>query len=585
MSGKSIAVLGLVVGVSIVAWAVWADGKADETPLRAAPRVPTPTDSERVEYFFSMIVRGEQLRLYGVTIPAWTIVGLPALRDFGTDAVDYLIAKERVPLYRRSPNVLSTVLRLLPTIPEARDHARYHEFLHSWLAPNAIENRAEADTWATEFRLLVFDAYRKTPHESVVELCREELTRKRRTNDLRRLAIDLLFSVGRGDIVLKMAPDLPDGSVSRVGDEPPPDLRIHLLTRLSGMAHETQPSDTRRQAHLFEPFLRTALSSARSQDRLAAELALKRLGPAEQTERMRALLISEYERHRNKEGNLATLTFTTALQYLIEDGPDPYAKEQCLKLAEEPGPTLGYLTALRLLARHWLDEQEIRTLLWDAIAEHEFVQFELVAARLTDADRGRTARYLANEIRSGNAGRLQMALKIIRRLRLTEVAPDLLKLVREQSALTRPPLYAALVDLGARSVTPLLVAELAPNRPAAMHDTAATELLALGERLDVVAEAIRSGNLPALGALRRRVLALGPHGIPDEVLPAVLDAVRTLSSEDARRELLFALRLRGRLDTKVRDGLQEAYRYEPSRLVARDIKATLVELAHRRSEG
>jgi hypothetical protein len=53
-----------------------------------------------------------------------------------------------------------------------------------------------------------------------------------------------------------------------------------------------------------------------------------------------------------------------------------------------------------------------------------------------------------------------------------------------------------------------------------------------------------------------------------------------MPGEDGRRAALLVLRLRGRLGA-VRDGLLDAYRYEPSRRVAKEIAATIEELAHR----
>jgi len=585
---KSIAVLVGAAGAALLGWMLYAPGgNGDGPPVRATPAVPTPTDRERVEYFFSMIARGEQERLDGGLVPVWHVVGFPALHELGEKAVDYLLAEERTAMYRRSPAVVSNVLRLLPTIPASKDHPDYYPFLRSWLAPGALGKHPEAETWRADFRLLVFDAYRQAPHESVVEVAREELSRRRRTHDLRRLAIGVLFAVGRGDVVLEFAPSLPPrpgDPPPGPGEEAPPDLRVHLLTRLADLARETQPPRKRDQARAFVAHLDNALESDRPQDRMLAAQALRRLGPPERSERMRARLVAEYERFRAREGDAAALVFTTALQYLSDDGPDPFVRKQSLALVEEPEPTLGYLTALRLLARHWADEPRILDLLWTAVEEHDFVRFELLAAELVDADRARAARFLEGELRSGSSSRREVALKVIRRLRVTEVVPALLDLVREEPVRSRPPLYAALGDLGADAAVPLLVAELAPNRPAMMHDVAVTELLVLDKRLDVVADAVRAGDPPAISSLRRRALALREHGIPDEVLPAVLDALRTLPNEDDRRELAFALRLRGRLDPPVRTGLVRAYRHEPSRLVARDLRTALVELAHRARE-
>lgn len=71
-------------------------------------------------------------------------------------------------------------------------------------------------------------------------------------------------------------------------------------------------------------------------------------------------------------------------------------------------------------------------------------------------------------------------------------------------------------------------------------------------------------------------------GVGREHFPVfnLVDEFRWMQSEEGRRVALLALRLRGRFDD-VREGLIEAYRFEPSRRVAQEIGAAIVELAHR----
>ncbi|MDH3592969.1 MAG: hypothetical protein OER88_13875, partial [Planctomycetota bacterium] len=106
------------------------------------------------------------------------------------------------------------------------------------------------------------------------------------------------------------------------------------------------------------------------------------------------------------------------------------------------------------------------------------------------------------------------------------------------------------------------------------------ELLVLRARLDDVETRLRAGDVQVFDALVRAAVAGGADGVPEQLVPAVLSALRTLPGEVSRLRALFILRCRGTL-SGVREGLIEAYRREPSRRVARAIESTLVELAHR----
>jgi hypothetical protein len=68
--------------------------------------------------------------------------------------------------------------------------------------------------------------------------------------------------------------------------------------------------------------------------------------------------------------------------------------------------------------------------------------------------------------------------------------------------------------------------------------------------------------------------------VPESLVGPLLTALRVLPDEDDRRTALFILRYRGTL-SGAREGLLEAYRREPSRRVATEIRQVLVELAHR----
>jgi len=63
------------------------------------------------------------------------------------------------------------------------------------------------------------------------------------------------------------------------------------------------------------------------------------------------------------------------------------------------------------------------------------------------------------------------------------------------------------------------------------------------------------------------------------VIQTLVSPVR-VEGEEGRLTALYVLRCRGTLNG-VRDSLIEAYRREPSRRVANELRAVLVELAHR----
>ena len=129
----------------------------------------------------------------------------------------------------------------------------------------------------------------------------------------------------------------------------------------------------------------------------------------------------------------------------------------------------------------------------------------------------------------------------------------------------------------------MLLAELEGAADPGWRGVVASALLDTGSDagLEELAERLSDGDEAVLDAVYRRALGRGAEGVPEVLVPAILGAVRRMPGEAGRVKAVLALRCRGRDDGPTREGLTEAYRREPSRRVATEIKTTLIELAHR----
>jgi len=532
---------------------------------RGEPQVSVPDDAGRLAAIWKRWVSGRQESFAGGAIPVWRELDEAALVGLGRPALDYMLAEERSEEYRRTPDVLANVLRILPRMREAADHPRLYPFLLYWLDPAHAPLSTPQSDWVSELRKGIFVVFRAFPREEAVPACFEELRRKERVVDLRVPAISVLLATGHGPGLIPVYPSLPPNE-----EEPNAPLRLEVLTTLSAMAAPGAPADARAQVALMRPLLRRALESDLEVERFNAMGVLLRLGDRG----MEKPLIELFET-RKDDPKVAW----SALLLLTQDGPNAYARQACRAELDADGDGIGPGIAAGILLRWW--PAESAAAVWKAIDAGRVPAMQ-VLPRLLEVDRARVVAWLRAELRSGEAACVDAALRFVRGEHITELGPELLELVRRVPPEARPPFYRTLVALQTPGTEALLLAEQGSDAAPLLRDAAATELINLGgeEGLDRVAEALAAGDTAVLGALVRRARVGGPLGVPDRLVPAVLTALRTLPGEQDRRTALLVLRYRGRLEG-VEEGLKEAYRREPSERLASEIRQALAELATR----
>ena len=163
-------------------------------------------------------------------------------------------------------------------------------------------------------------------------------------------------------------------------------------------------------------------------------------------------------------------------------------------------------------------------------------------------------------------------------------APWIVELLRKTpDANTRARYNGVLVALQASGVRALLRTDLTDSADPGMRSRAAEMLLALEdeEGMRIIGDRLRAGDASLLGSIFLRATRLDEGALPDGLVPAMLDTLRSFPGEIGRLQALYTLRARGKLDDATRTGLVLAYRTEPSRRVARQIGTVLTELAHR----
>jgi hypothetical protein len=357
--------------------------------------------------------------------------------------------------------------------------------------------------------------------------------------------------------------------------EEAPDLRVELLLGLYHTLAPRQADAARALVARTEPILRRAIASGRPAEQYNAMGVLLRLGHSEMEQR----LIEFYETHlANGEPQAAW----SALLLLCDDRPHPDVRTRCLEQLAHPSPTVGFEWSARLVCRYWPQEKEARNRIWAEVERRENLNPMFVLPRLVRLDRKRAVAYLKGELASGDTRRVKDALKLVVGERLTELGPVLLDLVRQIPRSRRPVVYSPLVALRTPGTEALLLAEMANRQDELLRGAAATELLNLSSpgALAHLAQALEQNDLTVLRSLFVRAKDHGRAGVPESLVGPTLTALRRLPGEDDRRTALFILRYRGTLDG-AREGLIEAYRREPSRRVAKEIRLTLDELAHR----
>jgi hypothetical protein len=566
--------LSALILAGAVAVIVYVGTRPDDGPpdaiLRPAPTLPDPTPAEKAAFLYDAFKGGARTVLKGEQILLWRDFGERPLARMGEPALDLLLAEERLREYGTSPNILAGVLRILPGIPGARAHPRLYPFLSYWLDPAHLPSPSTRANWAEDIRLLVFNAFGAFPDPAAVPYCLEEMKRKERVHDLRRTAVAVLLATGRTAPLIELYDRLPPNA-----DEEAPDLRTELILGLYRTAAPGRAASVHAIVAELEPVLRKALESDRPAEQVNAMGVLLRLGHKE----MEGRLIEFYETMLRRGDPRAAWS---ALLLLNKDARHPYVRERCLEELEHPTPTLGFEWSARLICKWWPEEQAARETVWAEVERGENLNPMFVLPTLARVDRKRVVAHLKAELSSGDTRRVGDALRLVVGERLTELGPVLLDLVREIPRLRRPVVYRPLVILRTPGTEALLLAEMANRKDEMLRGAAATELINLGGRrgLAYLAEELRAGDRVVLRSLFVSAKGFGRGGVPESLVGPTLRALRRLPDEDDRRTALFILRYRGTLDG-AREGLIEAYRREPSRRVATEIRQVLLELAHR----
>jgi len=549
-------------------------------PQRPAPAIPAPTLEEKIHYFHRVLQSGKTLTLgapAAIEVPIWLRIGGEALLRLGEPALDFLTSPDRYPEYVVAPNLLVTVLDLLA---EAPAWPGAFPFLVHWSDERNCPPAVSGSDWPDEIRVRIFAALRAHPVPEAAPLCLAEFERPRRAHDLRAIAVDILLIVGQADALNEIYRTLPP-----TPEAPSPDLRAGVLERLFRMAAPAAGDRNRRQVATLTPLLEEALKSPRPIERMNAMAILLRVArlaaerglpapPGRSAEDLEKELERFFEEYRAEE-----ILAWSALKLLAADRAVPFVREACLARVQRPETAVGFPTAVALLAQWWPEEIVPHFAEWVGLG---VIDAYMVLPALLRVDREGTVRWLRDELRASDTTRLLRAVRFVAGEQVAELVPDLLGLARNLDPAGRPPIYEALVAMRAPGVEALLLAELSGSIPDHLRDGAAVELLNLGgdEGHARLAELLAEGDGVALSVVLRRAMKLGEQGVPAVLAPAVLRALRTMPGEDGRRAALLALRFRGRFDD-VRDGLIEAYRFEPSRKVAADIGEGITELAHR----
>jgi len=424
-----------------------------------------------------------------------------------------------------------------------------------------------------QLRKSAFICFARFPDPAAGPACVDELRRAERKNDLRRIAISTLLRVGLGDWLRTAFERLPPTE-----SEPETDLKIEVLMLLRGLAAASSPAELREEAARWTKQLQALVAkSDRAAYRIWAASALLRLG----VDGMDATLRAEYDRAADEFHRDHALGWT-ALLLLAEDRSDPDVLRICLASADPDHESFESITALDILGRCYPEVPEALDLMWRNAESSGWIHYPTLI-RLLRIDRPRAVGILRSHLEGDDEARQGEAVRLARREQLTELGPVITEIARRATLQrARLYLYGALTAMLDQSGYPLLLAALRPEESAEIRSAAATGLLAFGhdEGVDRVGALFESNDPVIRSVLFLRASAAGPAGVPDRLWDSVLTGLRSFANEDARLEALHICRVAGRLD-RIGEALQEAYRLEPSRLVATRIRGVLIELAYR----
>jgi hypothetical protein len=566
----------LLVGIAVWLWALrgGGDGREDEI-LRAAPVLPDPDEAQRIEYFFRLFTSGAATYVGDRGVPTGRAVGEQALRHLGKEALDHLLAPARFDDYRASPHRLSALLRALPRLDAARGHALLLPFLLHWLDPDRCPPREPGTAWDLIFRRQVFTALTHYPDARARGACIDELTRGSREDDLRREALYVLVAACAVEDLHALYEALPPNE-----SEPELPLRRYLLSQIHIMAGAGQPEEMQAGAKRMRGRVEESLESTRPMERIGAAAVLLRLGD----ESMAGRLLDEFDRAM-ADGE--SLVAWSALQLLLQDRAPVGARERCLRYtgsapasAEE---TFDFEAAMHLLAKGWSRDEGVRSRVYRYLRERE--ELDLVPLPdLVAADRPQALEFLREEILGNSPARRFAAVRFASAHPVREAGAWILEVLRRtRDVRERGPLFAGLTRLRTPGTASMLLAELEGAADPGWRGVVASALLETGSDtgLEELLERLSDRDEAVLDAVFQRALGRGAEGVPEALVPGILGAVRDMPGEAGRIKAVLALRCRGRDDAPTREGLTDAYRREPSRRVATEIKTTLIELAHR----
>lgn len=571
------ALLALAGAAAALAWNRAGRQRPPEEALRPPLALSVGAPGAHVAYAFDLLASARRETIGSQEVPLWSLFGEEELVRMGPPALDYLLDEARYDTYRGLPNVLANVLRFLPRVRGFAEHPRLHPFLQHWLDPANCPPDVEGSAWGEAFRRSIFPILLLAPHPDYADLCVEMVKAGRSRLDLRELALRLLLRSGEGRRLLDLYADLPPNAA-----EPDGAHRMIVLNELRAMAAAGAGEESRAHALATSELLHRLLDAPMDVERVTAISVLARLG----TPRMLERLMSEFEslleigrRRDDAEGGRAELSAWTALEFYVSERPDARAREICLAQMGEPPESPAYVLSIGMLGRGWPEDPEVRDALWTHLDRRPLPDMATLH-RLLPFDRDRVVAFLRRRIESGEGPVRAEAVRAIGTLQLAEASPQILDLVRRSGeGGDRTFYYGALATLKAKEVLPLLIQELEHSGDPLARRAVAASLLDLGtpEALEAVARALRRLDTEVVESLWTRAATQGPAGLPEALLPAVLDALRLLPGESARQKVVLALRGRG-MRRGVAPALEEAYRRDPSGVVALTIRDALTDL-------
>ncbi len=548
-----------------------------EEALRPPLRLAVGPPGAHVAYAFEMLASARRETIGGIEVPMWSLFGEEELVRMGPVALDYLLDEARTETYYGLPNILANVLRFLPRVRGLAQHPRLHPFLQHWLDPANCPPDVEGSAWAESFRRSILPILLLAPDPAYADLCVEMVTAGRAAADLRELALRLLLRCGEGRRILAFYDDLPPNAA-----EPDGAHRMVVLNELRAMAAAGAGEENRARARAMADLMRRLLEAPMDVERVTAISVLARLGTPGMADRLLSEFETLYESSRGRddiEGGRAELSAWTALEFHVSERPDERARAICLAQMDEPPESPAYVLSIGMLGRGWPEDPEVREALWAHLDRNPLPDLATLQ-RLLPFARERVVAFLRRRVESGPGPARAEAVRAIGALQLAEATPQILDLVRRSGeGGDRFLYYGILATLKAREVLPLMVQELEHSEDPLARRAVAASLLDLGtpEALEAVSRAISRLDAQAVESIWTRAATQGPAGLPDALLPALLDALRRLPGESARQKVVLALRGRG-MRRGVAPALEEAYRRDPSTLVALTIRDALADL-------